>query len=183
VLDGRCAVGIWEWGLVARAPHLTHEPLLTSGCLGRFATASLASRPGPIPTGVLAEQYHLVHIDPADCPSRRIEAAIPRVSRLSHLEPSSPFLRAGLGFGRLPMHVIEADLATAPLVRLRPRPRPGGLRHSHVGDIPDRQPTRAGWDVVHRSPEAEDIRWLQVKRAGRWTQPPSARDRTNGSLA
>jgi DNA-binding transcriptional LysR family regulator len=40
------------------------------------------------------------------------------VWRLSHLGAKLAFLRAGLGFGLMPLHMIEADLASGALVRI-----------------------------------------------------------------
>ena len=42
-----------------------------------------------------------------------------RLWRLSHLGAKLAFLRAGLGFGVMPLHMIEADLASGALVQIR----------------------------------------------------------------
>jgi DNA-binding transcriptional LysR family regulator len=42
----------------------------------------------------------------------------PRVWRLSHLGAKLAFLRAGLGFGIMPLHLVEVDLANGALVRI-----------------------------------------------------------------
>jgi len=123
VLEGRCAVGVV--GSLAQAPPpLTHEPLLTI----RVTTVvspkhPLATRRGAIPTAVLAEHIQLAHIDPSNI-SRNISRdfgarlQVPKVWRLSHLGAKLAFLRAGLGFGSLPLHMVEADLASGELVQI-----------------------------------------------------------------
>jgi DNA-binding transcriptional LysR family regulator len=120
VLEGRCTVGVV--GSWAQAPpQLTHEPLLTI----RVPTVvsaqhPLATRRGPIPMAVLAQHIQLSHVDPCSI-SREFttgRAKLPRIWRLSHLGAKLAFLRAGFGFGSLPLHVVEADLASGALVQI-----------------------------------------------------------------
>jgi DNA-binding transcriptional LysR family regulator len=128
VLEGRCAVGVV--GSWAQAPpQLTHEPLLTV----RMPTVvsaqhPLATRRGPIPMAVLAQHVQLSHVDPSDISrdfgTRRPK--LPRTWRLSHLGAKLAFLRAGFGFGSLPAHVIEADLASGALVQIATEDAPPG---------------------------------------------------------
>ena len=79
----------------------------------------LAAHGAPIPTAVLAEHIQLVHADPSDL-SRAGGFGLlsPRVWRLSHLGAKLAFLRAGLGFGLMPLHMIEADLTNGVLVQI-----------------------------------------------------------------
>ena len=127
VLDGRCAVGVvGEWAQTP--PQLTHEPLLTI----RVPTVvspkhPLASRRRPIPTAALAQHIQLSHIDPTDV-ARGYGARMrfPRVWRLSHLGAKLAFLRAGFGFGGLPLHMVEADLASGALVEIATEDAPLG---------------------------------------------------------
>ena len=127
VLDGRCAVGVV--GSWAQAPpQLSHEPLLTI----RVTTVvspkhPLATRRGAIPTAVLAEHIQLSHIDPSNI-SRDFAARlqVPRVWRLSHFGAKLAFLRAGFGFGGLPLHMVEADLASGALVQIATEDAPPG---------------------------------------------------------
>jgi DNA-binding transcriptional LysR family regulator len=46
--------------------------------------------------------------------------------RLSHLGSKLAFLRAGFGFGSLPLHMVEADLATGALVQIATEDAPPG---------------------------------------------------------
>jgi DNA-binding transcriptional LysR family regulator len=119
VLEGRCAIGVvGSWSVAP--PQLTCEALLS------FRTTMvvspqhpLATHRRPIPPAVVAKHVHLVHVDPADIsPANGIAMRSPRVWRLSHLGAKLAFLRAGLGFGGLPVHMLEADLASGALVQI-----------------------------------------------------------------
>jgi DNA-binding transcriptional LysR family regulator len=129
VLDGRCAVGIvGSWALVP--PQLTHEPLLTiSSRTVVAARHPLATQRGQIPLDILAKYIQITHIDPCDISGgSEPRLKIPRVWRLSHLGAKLAFLRAGFGFGGMPLHVIEADLASGKLVEITTEDAPRGGR-------------------------------------------------------
>jgi DNA-binding transcriptional LysR family regulator len=120
VLDGHCGVGVaGSWSLAP--PQLTQERLLTV----RVPTVvspqhPLAKHRGPIPTAIAAKYVRLTHADPADIsPTQRFAIGSGRVWRLSHLGAKLAFLRAGLGYGGLPLHMIESDLASGALVQIR----------------------------------------------------------------
>jgi DNA-binding transcriptional LysR family regulator len=119
VIDGRCAIGVvGPW--VLAPPQLTYEALL------KVRTKMVVSRQHPlaahreaIPSTVLAKHVHLVHIDPADISGAfGVVRRSSRVWHLSHLEAKLAFLRAGLGFGGMPIHAIEEDLASGTLVEI-----------------------------------------------------------------
>jgi DNA-binding transcriptional LysR family regulator len=119
VFDGRCVVGLV--GSLSRVPpNITREPLLTVSVPTIVSPRHpLAAYRAPIPAAVLAEHIQLIHMDPADVlPSRRSAVRSARFWRLSHLGAKLAFLRAGLGYGALPLHVIEADLASGALVQI-----------------------------------------------------------------
>jgi DNA-binding transcriptional LysR family regulator len=119
VLAGRCAVGVvGSWSV--ELPQLTRERLLAvKVCMVVSSQHPLAARRGPIPAAVLAKHVQLVHIDPADV-SRTLGSGVQsaRVWRLSHLGAKLAFLRAGLGYGGLPIHMVEADLVSGALVQI-----------------------------------------------------------------
>jgi DNA-binding transcriptional LysR family regulator len=127
VLDGRCTVGVvGSWSITP--PQLTHERLLSLKIpMVVSPQHPLAHRRGTIPATVLAEHVHLQHVDPADV-SRAYGTGIlsPRIWRLSHLGAKLAFLREGLGFGALPLHMIEADLANGALVQITGEGMPPG---------------------------------------------------------
>ena len=153
VLNRCCAVGVaGEWSLAP--PPLTREPLLTV----RMPTVvssqhPLATRRGPIPMAVLDEYVHLMHIGAAD-PSRTLlpSPRYARVWRLSHLGAKLAFLRAGLGFGGLPLHLVEADLASGALVQIATEDAPPGGHTLAMSAIyrTDSPPGPAGrWFIEH----------------------------------
>ena len=187
VLDGRCTVGVWgmrSWSLAQ--PHFTHERLLTiSMPMVVSPRHPLAFLPGPIPTDVLAEHIQLVHTDPSD-PSRPGGLAFlsPRVWRLSHLGAKLAFLRAGLGFGRLPVHVIEADLASGALVEITAESSPpeGYVIAMLAIYRTDSPPGPAGRWFIDRLKQ-QDARWLQEKACVSAAGAAKRRRSHSGSLA
>jgi DNA-binding transcriptional LysR family regulator len=119
VLDRRSAFGIIP--ILSLAPRLiTSEPLLTV----RMAMVvsprhPLAIHSAPIPTTILAEHIQLVHSDRSDLTAEReLGLLSPRTWVLAHLGAKLDFLRAGFGFGFMPLHVVEADLASGQLVQI-----------------------------------------------------------------
>jgi DNA-binding transcriptional LysR family regulator len=126
VLDGHCAIGVvGSWAQVP--PQLTQEALLTVKVpMVVSARHPLATHRGRIPLRVLGEHIQISHIDPHDL-SRVLAARVyPRIWRLSHLGAKLAFLRAGFGFGGMPLHAIEADLASGALVEIVPEDAPAG---------------------------------------------------------
>jgi DNA-binding transcriptional LysR family regulator len=118
VLGGRCAIGVLgSWSLTP--PQLTCEALLKFR-IARVVSPQhpLAAQRSPIPPSVVNKHVHLVHADPADIsPAYRVgHPRSPRVWRVSQLGAKLAFLRAGLGFGTLPVHMLEEDLASGALV-------------------------------------------------------------------
>jgi DNA-binding transcriptional LysR family regulator len=152
VLEGRCAVGVvGSWSV--ESPQLTHEQLLSVGvCMVVSSQHPLATRRGPIPTAVLAKHVQLVHIDPADVSRSLGYIRSARVWRLSHLGAKLAFLRAGLGYGGLPIHMVEADLASGALVQITTEDVPAAGRVIVMSAIyrTDSPPGPAGrWFIEH----------------------------------
>jgi DNA-binding transcriptional LysR family regulator len=120
VLDGRCAIGVWgmgSWSIVP--PQLTHQRLLTvRTSMVTSPQHPLARYGATVPTTVLAEHIQLVHADPAILSRGAFGVLSPRVWRLSHLGAKLAFLRSGFGFGSMPLHLVEADLASGALVQI-----------------------------------------------------------------
>jgi DNA-binding transcriptional LysR family regulator len=153
VLDGRCAIGVvGSWALVP--PQLTCEALLTIRVVMVVsARHPLAARRGLIPKSVLAEHVQISHIDPCDL-SLSFGAAVqyPKIWRLSHLGAKLAFLRAGLGFGGMPLPSIEADLASGALVEIATEDAPRGGRLLEMWAVyrTDSPPGPAGrWFIEH----------------------------------
>jgi DNA-binding transcriptional LysR family regulator len=187
VLDGRCSVGIMGSHTLA-PPQLDCERLMPVSIV---AVASprhpLASHIGPIPTAALAEHIQLVHTDPSDS-SRICEfgPASPRAWFISHLAEKQAFLRSGLGFGCLPLPMVEADLASGALVRieLEDIPPDGNvvvMSAAYRKDIPLGQAVR--WFIDHlkqedaRRPKPNTLRSAASipaipERRPTWSRPP-----------
>src|ERR1700722_18254806 len=117
VLDGRCAIGVvGSWALAP--PQLTYEPLLTiKAPTVVSAQHPLAARRGSVPKAILADHIRISPTAPSDMSqSNAPHTHAPRTWRLAHLEAKIAFLRAGFGYGALPQHLAEADLASGALV-------------------------------------------------------------------
>jgi len=118
VLSGRCALGVvGSWSVAP--PQLTRERLLAVRLpMVVSPQHPLARHRKPIPMAALSEHIQLVHTEVSDRARGSGSVLSPRMWRLSHLGAKHAFLRAGFGFGSLPMHVIEQDLATGALVQI-----------------------------------------------------------------
>ncbi len=119
VLDRRSPVGIVA-SLSLAPPLIASERLQTvSMAMVVSPQHPLAIHGAPIQTTVLAEYLQLVHTDRSDLPPGREFAHLsPRTWLLAHLGAKLAFLRAGFGFGFMPLHVVEADLASGELVQI-----------------------------------------------------------------
>ena len=159
VLDGRCAIGVvGSWAQLP--PQLSHEPLLTVRVpMVVSPRHPLASRRGRIPISVLAEHIQISHIDPSDMTQvlGAARAKYPKIWRLSHLGAKLAFLRAGFGFGGMPLHTIQADLASGALVEIIAEDLPPG---GHVTEMTaiyrtDSPPGPAGRWFIERLKQAQ----------------------------
>lgn len=119
VLDRRCAFGI-RGALPISPPELTSEHLLGIRYQPVASPShALAAQPGPIRREELARHVQLVLSDRSHLSEGRdLGVCSPRTWRLSDLGAKHAFLRAGLGWGGMPLHLVEEDLASGALVRL-----------------------------------------------------------------
>ena len=153
VLDGRCAIGIvGSWSFM--------PPQLTSEALYKIRSAivvspqhPLATCRQPIPSSVVAKHVQLVHINPADiAPTYGAVKRSSRIWHLSHFGAKLAFLRAGLGFGGLPIHMLEEDLACGALVEITLAAMPPLVHEMAMSAIyrTDSPPGPAGrWFINH----------------------------------
>ncbi|MGJ4928309.1 LysR family transcriptional regulator [Bradyrhizobium sp. HKCCYLS2038] len=119
VLEKRCAFGI-------RGPLLAGHPDLRSEQLRdiRYLMVASADHPlarceGAISPDVLSEHVQLVLTDRSRLTEGQdLRVFSSRTWRLSDLGAKHAFLRGGLGWGGMPFHVVEADLASGALVPL-----------------------------------------------------------------
>jgi DNA-binding transcriptional LysR family regulator len=181
VLDGRCAVGVIASVQVV-PPQLTRERLLTvKSPMIVSPQHPLATHGAPIPAAVLAEHIQLVHADPSDL-SRPGGFGLlsPRVWRLSHLGAKLAFLRAGLGFGLMPLHLVDADLASGALVQITAESAPpeGYVIAMSAVYRTDSPPGPAGRWFIDRLKQ-EDARWL-TEKASLSAAPAARRERPPG---
>src|SRR2546426_1356039 len=120
VIEGRCAFGVM--GSLPTAPaQLTREHLLNVGWAFVVSpTHPLASLKAPIPARVLAQHRQLVLTDrSALSHGKDFGGFSANTWRLADLGAKHAFLRAGLGWGGMPVSAIETDLAKGSLVRIR----------------------------------------------------------------
>jgi DNA-binding transcriptional LysR family regulator len=158
VLDRRSPVGIVA-SLSPAPALLTSERLLTV----RMAMVvspqhPLAIHDAPIPTIRLAEHLQLVHTDRSDMQhDQELGLLSPRTWLLAHLGAKLAFLRAGFGFGFMPQHVVEADLASGELVQIfaEETPLEGHVVAMSAIYRTDTPPGPAGrWLIEHLKQEA-----------------------------
>lgn len=136
VLDGRCTVGmVGSWARVP--PTITRQGLLTLRVpMVVSPQHPLANHRGPIPSTLLAEHVQMIHIDPTNmAPGQRSGVRSEKLWRLSQLGTKLAFLRAGLGYGCLPLHLIEADLEIGALVQIAPEDAPADGRMLSISTI------------------------------------------------
>jgi DNA-binding transcriptional LysR family regulator len=119
VLDRRCAVGVVVSD-ISMPPQLARERLMTVNMAMVVSPKHpLAAYRRPIPATALTKHIQLVHTDRLDLlPGREFDLLSPKTWLLAHIEAKLAFLRAGFGFGGLPHHVVERDLASGDLVQI-----------------------------------------------------------------
>lgn len=119
VLDGRCSLGI-----LTPLPQVF--PTLISERLGELPLIAVAAPDHPlarfddrIPRQELARHVQLVLTDRSDLTAGRdFAVASPMTWRLGDLSTKLAFLKDGVGWGGMPMHLIEKDVAAGTLVVL-----------------------------------------------------------------
>ncbi len=118
VLDGRCDFGVMG-SLPTTGYEVTHERLLATRLVMVAAPQHpLAKYSGPVPLADLAEHLQLVLTDRSDLTKgKEFGVFSNKTWRLSDLGSKHAFLRAGLGWGGMPLSAIQDDLASGALVR------------------------------------------------------------------
>jgi DNA-binding transcriptional LysR family regulator len=120
VLDGDCSIGVIG-SLPVLPDQLQSEPLLDLP----FATVvspnhPLAGERGMISASSVAGQVQLVLSDRTSLTEGRDFGVLsPQTWRLADLGTKNAFLKAGLGWGHMPLHMVQADLDSGTLVRIR----------------------------------------------------------------
>lgn len=126
VLDGRCSVGILG-ALPVEFPSLVAERL---GAVTLVAVASakhpLAQLPGQLPRRELAKHVQLVLTDRSELMAGRDYGVMsPSTWRLADLSTKYAFLKDGVGWGSMPLHMVKQDTAAGALVVLEVDGMPG----------------------------------------------------------
>jgi DNA-binding transcriptional LysR family regulator len=125
VLERRCTIGLMG-SLPPVPPQLRRERVLAVSAIKVVSPRHpLATHRLPIPMTILAEHIQLVHADLYSVrQTGRLGLLSPRVWSLCDLAAKHHFLRAGFGFGIMPLHMVEADLASGALLEIRVEDEP-----------------------------------------------------------
>jgi DNA-binding transcriptional LysR family regulator len=153
VIEGRCAFGVMG-SLPAAPAELTREHLLTvAWAFVASPKHPLASFKGAIPARVLAQHRQLVLTDRSEL-SQGKEFGVYSANtwRLADLGAKHAFLRAGLGWGGMPVDAIKRDLANRSLVKIRIEDLPEGHLAMAMFAVfrADRPPGPAGRWLIER---------------------------------
>ena len=125
VLDRNCSIGVIG-SLPVVPDELQSEPLLSIP----FATVispshPLASTRGAASASAIAKHVQLVLSDRTVLSEgRNFGVLSPLTWRLADLGAKHAFLKAGLGWGHMPLHMVKADLDSGALVKIRVKGSP-----------------------------------------------------------
>ena len=121
VLDGTGVIGLLPLVFSSARPFRTF-PLLTIDLIPVVAPGHpLGMMEGPIETHVLQQHVQLVLIDRSAATAGRDHGVLSRRTwRLADLGAKQSMLRAGLGWGNMPAHLVEDDIAYGRLKVVRP---------------------------------------------------------------
>jgi DNA-binding transcriptional LysR family regulator len=127
VIEGLCGVGVLSTIPVA-------FPTLVSERLGEVPLVAVASPSHPlaqlthrIPRHEMAKHLQLVLTDRSDLMSGRDFGVVaPSTWRLADLSTKYTFLKDGIGWGGMPLHMVEKDIASGSLVVLNADDVPPG---------------------------------------------------------
>ena len=129
VLDRRCSIGV-----IGSLPVVPDELKAEALCEVPFVTVvspthPFASKRGVIAAAALAKQVQLVLTDRTSLSEGRDYAVLsPLTWRLADLGAKHAFLRACLGWGHMPLHMVKADIESGALVKIRVE----GMANNHV---------------------------------------------------
>jgi DNA-binding transcriptional LysR family regulator len=120
VLDRDCSIGVIG-SLPTIAEEFQSEPLRELELVTVVGPAHpLAGRRGLIPTATIAKQVQLVLSDRTTLSAGRDFGVLsPLTWRLADLGAKHAFLKSGLGWGHMPLHMVKEDLDSGALVRIR----------------------------------------------------------------
>ena len=120
VLDGTCSIGV-----IGSLPVVPDELFAEALLEIPFVTVvsfnhPLASVRRTVSAAAIAKHVQLVLTDRTTLSEGREYTVLsPRTWRLADLGAKHAFLRAGLGWGHMPLHMVQADLDAGTLVKIR----------------------------------------------------------------
>lgn len=148
VLERSCSIGII--GSLPVVPDELHsEPLMDIPFVTVVSpTHELAALGGVIPASIVAKQVQLVLTDRTDLSAGRNYGVMsPLIWRLADLGAKHAFLKAGLGWGHMPLHMVQADIERGALLTINveggPRDARMPLRVIYRKDAPPGPAARA----------------------------------------
>jgi DNA-binding transcriptional LysR family regulator len=120
VLDRKCSIGVI--GSLPLVPEeLQSEALLTVAFVTVVSPSHrLARMRGIVSASAIAKEVQLVLTDrTALTEGRNFGVLSPLTWRLADLGAKHAFLKSGLGWGHMPLHMVQADLDSGALVKIR----------------------------------------------------------------
>ncbi|HET9931920.1 MAG TPA: LysR family transcriptional regulator [Polyangiaceae bacterium] len=118
VLEGAATIGVaGEHGLAQGLARKVLAPIRMVPVVG--ATHPLASVRGPVATAQLSDTVQVVLSERSETGVADQGVLSPRTWRVADLYTKHALLRAGLGWGNLPEHLVSDDLAKGRLVRVQ----------------------------------------------------------------
>ncbi|MFO1150443.1 MAG: LysR family transcriptional regulator [Alsobacter sp.] len=141
VLDGRCSLAVAGF-LPDVPPQLVKEHLLSIRMITVVAPShALAQGASPVPRDELARHVQLVLTDRSGLTKGKDFGVLGKNPwRLADLGSKRTFLLEGLGWGNMPLHLVQDDLAAGRLVQIRLEDWPEGvvapMRAVHRADSP-----------------------------------------------
>jgi len=157
VLDGTSALGLLP-AFCSETDALARQPLLTVELVAVAAPRHpLALVDGPVPPETLNAHVQLVLTDRSGLTGTRDYGVLAsRTWRLGDLGAKHAMLRAGLGWGTMPRHMVEGDLEDGKLRLIRPQATPE----------PVRLLMNVAWRAAH--PPGPATRWMAEHLVAAW---------------
>jgi DNA-binding transcriptional LysR family regulator len=155
VLDGTCSVGIIG-SLPAVADELRSEPFVDIPLVTVVSPSHpFAGKRGAIPAAALTKEVQLVLTDRTSLTEGRNYGVFSALTwRLADLGAKHSFLKSGLGWGHMPLHMVQADIESGALVKIRvegaPRDTNMPMRIIYRKDSPPGPAGRAFTDQLKR---------------------------------
>jgi DNA-binding transcriptional LysR family regulator len=128
VLDRKCSIGVIG-SLPVVSDELQSEPLLNLPMVTVVSPAHpLATMRSAVSASAVAKHVQLVLTDRTVLTEGRDFGVLsPLTWRLADLGAKHAFLGAGLGWGHMPLHMVQADLDSGALVKIRVQGQPRDL--------------------------------------------------------